>query len=74
METDLTIQKTIRSEFKDSTVITIAHRIHTISDSDKVLVLDLGEVKELDAPSVLLSDKNSLYSQLAEKSKEVECM
>ena len=74
VETDLTIQKTIRSEFKDSTVITIAHRIHTISDSDKVLVLDLGEVKEFDAPSVLLSDKNSLYSQLAEKSKEVECM
>ena len=73
VETDLTIQKTIRSEFKDSTVITIAHRIHTISDSDKVLVLDLGEVKEFDAPGVLLSDKNSLYSQLVEKSKEVEC-
>ncbi|OAO16623.1 ATP-binding cassette, sub-family C [Blastocystis sp. ATCC 50177/Nand II] len=72
VETDLTIQKTIRSEFKDSTVITIAHRIHTISDSDKVLVLDLGEVKEFDAPGVLLSDKNSLYSQLVEKSKEVE--
>ena len=72
VETDLTIQKTIRSEFKDSTVITIAHRIHTISDSDKVLVLDLGEVKEFDAPGVLLSDKNSLFSQLVEKSKEVE--
>ena len=72
LETDLNIQKTIRSEFKDSTVITIAHRIHTISDSDKVLVLDLGEVKEFDAPAVLLSDKDSLYSQLVEKSREVE--
>ena len=72
LETDLNIQKTIRSEFKDSTVITIAHRIHTISDSDKVLVLDLGEVKEFDAPAVLLSNKDSLYSQLVEKSREVE--
>ena len=72
LETDLNIQKTIRSEFKDSTVITIAHRIHTISDSDKVLVLDLGEVKEFDAPAVLLSNKDSPYSQLVEKSREVE--
>ena len=72
LETDMKIQKTIRREFTDSTVITIAHRIHTIIDSDKVMVMELGRLQEFDRPSVLLSDKNSLFSQLVEKSKEIE--
>jgi ABC-type multidrug transport system fused ATPase/permease subunit len=72
LETDMKIQKTIRTEFTSSTVITIAHRIHTIIDSDKVLVLEQGELKEYDKPSVLLNDKTSLFSQLVDKSKEVE--
>lgn len=66
------IQKTIREEFSESTVITIAHRIHTIIDSDKVMVMEMGRLKEFDKPSVLLSDKNSMFSQLVEKSKEIE--
>ena len=72
VDTDLKIQKTIRSEFKDSTVITIAHRIHTIIDSDRVMVLEMGELKEFDRPSVLLQNSESMFSQLVEKSKEVE--
>ena len=72
LETDMKIQKTIRREFTDSTVITIAHRIHTIIDSDKVMVMELGRLQEFDKPSVLLSDKNSLFSQLVEKSQEIE--
>ena len=72
LETDLKIQKTVREEFTDSTVITIAHRIHTIIDSDRVLVLDMGELKEFDKPAVLLKDQSSLFSQLVEKSKEIE--
>ena len=72
LETDMKIQKTIREEFSDSTVVTIAHRIHTIIDSDKVMVMELGRLKEFDKPSVLLSDKNSMFSQLVEKSKEIE--
>ena len=71
-ETDMKIQSTIRTQFTESTVITIAHRIHTIIDSDRVLVLDLGEVKEYDQPGVLLENPKSLFSQLVEKSKEVE--
>ena len=70
-ETDMKIQSTIRTQFTESTVITIAHRIHTIIDSDRVLVLELGEVKEYDQPGVLLEDPKSLFSQLVEKSKEV---
>ena len=71
-ETDMKIQSTIRTQFTESTVITIAHRIHTIIDSDRVLVLDLGEVKEYDQPGVLLENPKSLFSQLVEKSKELE--
>ena len=72
LETDMKIQKTIRNEFSESTVITIAHRIHTIIDSDRVVVLEMGELKEFEKPSVLLSDKSSMFSQLVEKSKEIE--
>ena len=72
LETDMKIQKTIRKEFSDSTVITIAHRIHTIIDSDRVMVLEMGELKEFDRPSVLLQNSESMFSQLVEKSKEVE--
>jgi len=72
LETDMQIQQTIRTQFIDSTVITIAHRIHTIIDSDRVLVLEMGEVKEYDKPSTLLTNPTSLFSQLVEKSKEVE--
>ncbi|EFA83154.1 ABC transporter C family protein [Heterostelium album PN500] len=53
IETDALIQKTIRTEFADCTVLTIAHRINTIIDSDKVMVLDKGELIEFDSPDVL---------------------
>jgi ABC-type multidrug transport system fused ATPase/permease subunit len=65
METDSMIQQTIRSSlFIDSTVITIAHRIHTIMKSDRILVLDKGKVAEFDKPNTLLADPSSLFSQL----------
>ena len=69
VDTDLKIQKTIRSEFKDSTVITIAHRIQTIIDSDRVMVLDKGELKEFDTPRRLLEDPNSMFYSLVNKWK-----
>ena len=52
--TDNLIQSTIRSAFSECTVLTIAHRLHTITDSDRIMVLDAGNVLEFDTPAALL--------------------
>ncbi|KRF85617.1 multidrug resistance-associated protein 1 isoform X4 [Drosophila virilis] len=65
LETDDLIQKTIRSEFRECTVLTIAHRLNTILDSDKVIVLDKGQITEFDAPSALLADPKSAFFSMA---------
>uniref|UniRef100_A0ACD5TRC9 Uncharacterized protein n=2 Tax=Avena sativa TaxID=4498 RepID=A0ACD5TRC9_AVESA len=62
--TDTLIQKTLRGNFSDATVITIAHRITSVLDSDMVLLLDNGVAVERDTPAKLLEDKSSLFSQL----------
>ncbi|BBN10264.1 protein MpABCC8 [Marchantia polymorpha subsp. ruderalis] len=63
-QTDAVMQKIIRKEFDDCTVISIAHRIPTVMDADKVLVLDAGRVKEYGSPSSLLDDSHSEFSSL----------
>ena len=63
-ETDDKIQRVIMEEFKMSTVITIAHRLNTIMKSERILVLDDGEVKEFDTPSILLQQTDSFFSAL----------
>ncbi|ENN80486.1 hypothetical protein YQE_03090, partial [Dendroctonus ponderosae] len=61
LETDDLIQRTIRTEFKDCTVLTIAHRLNTIMDSDRVIVLDKGKVVEFDSPANLLKRPESIF-------------
>ena len=61
LKTDELIQKTIRNEFKECTVLTIAHRLNTIMDYSKILVLDQGEVVEYDTPKNLMSDKPTIF-------------
>ncbi|CAL5002918.1 unnamed protein product [Urochloa decumbens] len=62
--TDVIIQKIIRTEFKDSTVITIAHRIPTVMDCSKILVINDGKMVEYDRPQKLLETEGSLFKGL----------
>ncbi|KAI8817199.1 P-loop containing nucleoside triphosphate hydrolase protein [Fimicolochytrium jonesii] len=71
VETDTIIQKTIREEFKDCTILTIAHRINTVMDSDRILLLDRGRIAEFDSPANLLRDKKSMFYSLAKEAGQV---
>ncbi|KAK7505594.1 hypothetical protein BaRGS_00003339 [Batillaria attramentaria] len=67
-ETDSQVQMTIRSEFASSTVLTIAHRINTVMDSHRVLVMADGNVAELAPPAELLQNPQSQFYRLAHSS------
>eukprot|EP00050_Salpingoeca_kvevrii_P019493 m.86620 g.86620 ORF g.86620 m.86620 type:complete len:1342 (+) comp8438_c0_seq2:3-4028(+) len=71
-ETDALIQQTIRSQFSSCTVLTVAHRLRTIMDSDRVIVMDQGRVVEMDVPYLLLQDPQSLFSQYVNRSAPQE--
>jgi len=64
VQTDKLIQQTIRESFSEMTVITVAHRINTILDSDKILVLDKGRIIEYDTPNNLMNIPGGLFSEL----------
>ncbi|GAB7347940.1 hypothetical protein MBLNU459_g5452t1 [Dothideomycetes sp. NU459] len=67
VETDALLQTTLRSNmFKDRTIITIAHRINTILDSDRIVVLDHGRVAEFDTPAELVRRKGLFYELVKE--------
>ncbi len=66
VETDGVIQRTIREEFADSTVLTIAHRLDTIMDSDRVAVFSEGRLVEMDRPEALLEIPGSAFKALVE--------
>ena len=70
--TEKAIQALIASEFYDSTMITIAHRLNTIINSDRVLVLSFGEVLEYDSPAALMADPDSEFSKLLQEIKKEE--
>ncbi|KAL5047594.1 hypothetical protein BDW71DRAFT_179567 [Aspergillus fruticulosus] len=62
VETDALLQRTLRSNiFQDRTIITIAHRINTIIDSDRIVVLDKGRVAEFDSPAALIKQRGKFY-------------
>uniref|UniRef100_A0A914ULK3 ABC-type glutathione-S-conjugate transporter n=1 Tax=Plectus sambesii TaxID=2011161 RepID=A0A914ULK3_9BILA len=61
VSTDALIQKTIRKEFAECTVLTVAHRLNTILDYDRVMVLDHGSISEFDSPQSLLANSNSVF-------------
>merc|ERR1712113_80188 len=67
-QTDQLIQQTIRRVFKTNTILTIAHRIDTILDSDRILIMDKGTVLEYDRPDSLLSNEKSRFSEIVQES------
>ncbi|KAH9185668.1 hypothetical protein AeNC1_012357 [Aphanomyces euteiches] len=67
LETDRLIQQMIKEGFHGVTRLIIAHRLETILDSDRILVLDAGQVKEFDAPATLLANSESAFAQLARR-------
>nr|XP_028562054.1 multidrug resistance-associated protein 6-like isoform X2 [Podarcis muralis] len=67
LETDLQIQATIRTQFRECTVLTIAHRVNTLLDCDRVLVMESGRVAEFNAPETLIAQKGLFY-RMAEES------
>ena len=62
------IQRVLRNTFSDRTMITIAHRLQTIIDSTKILVMDKGRSVEFDTPSALFAIDDGLFHKLAEDS------
>lgn len=72
LETDTLIQRTIRKKFESCTVLTIAHRLETILNSDKVLVMSEGEVVEFDKPSMLLNNVNGYFYNMSTKLNKKE--
>merc|ERR1712157_273270 len=68
-ETDASIQRTLREDFAGCTVLTIAHRVNTILDSDKILVMKDGKVGEFDAPKKLLADESSIFYDIVKHSR-----
>ncbi|KAG0179991.1 hypothetical protein DFQ29_001398 [Apophysomyces sp. BC1021] len=67
---DKAIQKTITTEFSDCTILCIAHRLHTVIEYDRILVLDQGEIKEFASPWELLQDRETLFYKMCQNSNE----
>ncbi|XP_070201565.1 ATP-binding cassette sub-family C member 3-like [Littorina saxatilis] len=71
LETDDLIQKTLRTAFHDCTVLTIAHRLKTVMDYDKIIVLEKGKIVEMDSPGSLLQARNTDFYKMAKEAQLV---
>ena len=63
-ETDRLIQETVKTKFKECTLLIIAHRLRTVIDSDKILVVDKGMCKEYGSPQDLYNDEDSIFRSI----------
>ncbi len=71
VHSDALVQSVLRRDFKDRTVITIAHRLNTIIDSDRIVVLEQGQVLECDTPAALLAKPDSAFSKMVDETGPV---
>lgn len=73
VETDALLQETLRSDlFKHRTIITVAHRLNTILDSDRIVVLDKGEVVEFDTPKALFAKRGIFHGLVKQAGLDME--
>ena len=72
--TDYILQRSLSEHFNNLNILTIAHRLRTIIDYDKILVLDAGKVVEYDNPYVLITNTDSLFYRMCENSSELESL
>uniref|UniRef100_A0A915J7N9 ABC transporter domain-containing protein n=1 Tax=Romanomermis culicivorax TaxID=13658 RepID=A0A915J7N9_ROMCU len=70
LHTDKLIQHTIRAQFRDCTVLTIAHRIDTIIDYTKIVVMNDGQIAEMGPPAVLLAKEDGAFATLCRESRK----
>lgn len=73
IQTDTMVQRTLRSPlFANRTIITVAHRLNTILDSDRIVVLDRGEVAEFDTPASLYKKQGIFYNLMKQAGLELD--
>lgn len=73
-KTDRAIQKTLLQEFSDSTILCIAHRLHSVIEYDRILVMNQGKVLEFDSPWNLIQDEKSTFYNMCRKSGEFDIL
>ncbi|KAI9282335.1 P-loop containing nucleoside triphosphate hydrolase protein [Sporodiniella umbellata] len=73
-ETDKAIQKTISTEFAESTILCIAHRLHTVIEYDRILVLDKGNIVEFESPLTLIENTESIFHKMCRNSGEFDSL